>query len=116
MITLPVWAVVCLCSPCAALAVFFVIAGITSLWDHREAYKAELRAEFEAELEAEEYTPVCPCGKKDCTWDPAYIKHRAPELYQDLWGDKTPEEVVLEPDGCLNCEEVSEETKSDAAD
>ena len=102
MITLPVWAVVFLCLPSATLAVLYIMTGIVSLWDHREAYKDELRAE----LEAEAYTPVCPCGHDDCSWDPGYIKHRYPELYQDIWGNKTPEEVVFEPNGCWNCEEA----------
>ena len=50
MVVLPVWAMICLCLPHVALSVLFIIAGIVGLRDHREAYKAKLRAEFEAEL------------------------------------------------------------------
>ena len=50
MIVLPVWAMICLCLPHVAFSVLFIIAGIVGLWDHREAYKDELRAEWEAEL------------------------------------------------------------------
>lgn len=50
MVVLPVWFLIFLCLPYVVLSVLFVITGIAALWDHREAYKAELRAELEAEL------------------------------------------------------------------
>ena len=41
------------------------------------------------------YIPVCPAGYIDCVYDPAYIKYYNPEWYNEMWGDKTPEEVVV---------------------
>ena len=43
-----------------------------------------------------EYISLCPQGYKDCVYDPAYIKHHYPEWYEDMWRDKTPEEIVKE--------------------
>ena len=54
MVVLPVWFLIFLCLPYVVLSVLFIIAGIVGLRDHREAYKAELRAEFEAELSSME--------------------------------------------------------------
>ena len=41
-----------------------------------------------------EYIPVCPVGATNCVYDPAYIKCYSPDWYKDLYGDKTPEEVI----------------------
>ena len=46
------------------------------------------------------YKPLCPRGFTDCVNDPAYIKYVNPKWYRELYGDKTPEEVVKE-----NCTE-----------
>ena len=47
------------------------------------------------------YTPVCPRGYTDCVCDPAYIKHHHPEWYEELYGDKTPEEALNVENGCM---------------
>ena len=121
MVVLPVWVMICFVTPFIGSALESILICVFSLHDQRKAYKAKLRAEFEAELAAafeaelnEKYIPVCPCGYDDCTWDPAYIKYRAPELYQERWGNKTPEEVRFEPDGCLYCEDAGRKEKNDA--
>lgn len=42
------------------------------------------------------YIPTCPHGYKDCVNDPAYIKWSDPEWYEELYGNKTPEEASKE--------------------
>lgn len=43
-----------------------------------------------------QYTPTCPRGYTDCVCDPAYIQAYHPKEYNELYGDKTPEEAVIE--------------------
>lgn len=49
------------------------------------------------------YRRTCPHGYRDCIYDPAYIKFWYPDWYKDLYGDKTPQEVVRE--SCNDCED-----------
>lgn len=48
------------------------------------------------------YRKTCPYGYH-CVYDPAYILFYDPEWYKDLYGDKTPQEVV--GGSCQNCED-----------
>ena len=48
-----------------------------------------------------EYKPLCPRGYSDCIHDPAYLKHYYPEWYKKTYGNKTPEEVLLVENGCM---------------
>ena len=49
------------------------------------------------------YLPTCKFENADCIHDPAYIKCYYPDWYQSLYGNKTPEEASLDPEGCANC-------------
>lgn len=49
------------------------------------------------------YNFTCRFGYEDCIHDPAYIKCHYPDWYQSLYGNKTPEEASLDPEGCANC-------------
>ena len=52
------------------------------------------------------YMPVCPRGYSDCIYDPAYIKFNYSEWYKELYGNMTPAEAILVPDGCMEkCKE-----------
>lgn len=44
----------------------------------------------------QDYIPLCPVGYSDCVYDPAYMKLYCSEWYEELYGDKSPEEVVKE--------------------
>ena len=46
------------------------------------------------------YIPLCPRGFTDCVCDPAYIKYHYPDWYADLYGDMSPEEAIMTPNGC----------------
>ena len=63
------------------------------------------------------YKPVCPYGYKDCVCDPAYTLFTNPDWYEDLYGNKTPEEAAKKE--CLKnyeknkkyCEDYDDEDK-----
>ena len=59
-------------------------------------------ADHAALHEGRDYTPTCPRGYDDCIWDPGYIKHKCPDWYARLYGDKTPEEAAHAPGGCFD--------------
>jgi hypothetical protein len=48
----------------------------------------------------QEYIPVCPKGMTDCISDPAYILKYHEKWYHEMYGDKTPEEVIKEKKSC----------------
>ena len=48
-----------------------------------------------------DYNPVCPRGYPDCVSHPAYIKKNYPNWYEQLYGNKTPEEALHVENGCL---------------
>ena len=52
MITLPVWALVCLCLPSVGFAAVCIFAVVLALLDTRKEYIDELRGEIRAEFES----------------------------------------------------------------
>lgn len=48
-----------------------------------------------------QYTPVCPIGKTDCVYDPAYVHHYHKDWYEDLYGEMQPDKAVNKY--CLKC-------------
>lgn len=47
------------------------------------------------------YIEVCPKGYIGCINDPAYTKCYHPETYKRLYGNLTPEEVIIKH-GCMD--------------
>ena len=54
MITLPVWALVCLCLPSVGFTAVCMFEVVQALLDTRKEYIDKLRAEFRAEFESEQ--------------------------------------------------------------
>ena len=57
------------------------------------------------------YNLLCPIGKEDCKYDSAAIAFWYPELYDVMFGDLTPAEVVKKC--CKNVKETCAEYEHD---
>ena len=56
-----------------------------------------------------EYKITCPKGYAYCVHDPAYIKFYHPEWYAELYGDKTPKEIMEVCSSCNRGEEFCDD-------
>ena len=62
------------------------------------------------------YVPTCPRGYTECIHDPAYILYHYPGWYKELYGDKTPLEVIWMENGCMEKFEKDPNEEEDCYD